>query len=153
MNASKLVKLLIVVAILFVGWKYGLPWLKKQTAHATQASATGSASSSCISDAERANEAWGSGLGRFANPPYDVDAWTAFRTDVEAKIAAAESSCGDASESSKKARDAMRDLRALTADMDSAIRSGAAPSSDIVQKQGNIDAQLDAARDLVRAGK
>ncbi|HEV2721142.1 MAG TPA: hypothetical protein VG323_14060 [Thermoanaerobaculia bacterium] len=153
MDGSKLVKLLLLAAILFAAWKYGLPWIKQQTSHAAEASATGSAASSCIVDAERASSSWGSGIGRFANPPYDVEAWSRFRADIDSKIATAETSCSDSSESSQKARSAMRDLRSLVADLDSAIRSGAPPAGDIVQRQEAIDAQLDAARELVRSGK
>jgi len=153
MDGSKLLKLLVLIALVFVGWKYGLPWVKQHTSHASEASAVGTANNSCIADAEAASEAWGSGIGRFANPPYDVDAWSKFRSDVDGRITKAESSCDGAAESCKKARDAMHDLRSLAADLDSAIRSGAPPSGEIVQRQGAVDAQLDAARDLVRAGK
>jgi len=154
MEGSKLVKLLLLAAILFGAWKYGPPWIKQQTSHNTvEASAASGAVGSCIANAERASSAWGSGIGRFANPPYDVDAWAGFRADVDAKIATADTSCEGSAESSQKARGAMRDLRSLVADLDSAIRSGAPPAGDIVQRQGDIDAQLDAARELVRSGK
>lgn len=153
MDGSKLVKLLLLAAVLFVGWNYGLPWFKQKTSKSVEASAAGSGGSSCVADAERASTSWGSGLSRFVNPPYDVDAWSRFRSDTEAQIATAESSCAGAAESCQKARDAMRDLRSLVSDLDSAIRSGAPPSSEIVQRQGTIDAKLDAARELAQAGK
>jgi hypothetical protein len=51
-----------------------------------------------------------------------------------------------------KARDALHNLRALVADVDTAVRGGA-PPSDVVQRQSAIDAEFDVARELVRAGK
>src|ERR1051325_1891692 len=136
----KIVKLLVVVAIVFVGWKYGLPWVKQHTSHASTASAGDSA---CVSAAEHANDTFGNGIGRFANPPYDIAAWESFRSDVTKNIDAADAACRESNESCAKARDAMRDLRSLASDLDTAIRSGAPPSSDIVQRQGAVDAQLD----------
>jgi hypothetical protein len=152
MDAGKLVKWIVVIAIVFVAWKYGLPWVKEKTSHtgATQASAS---DSPCISIADRAAETWGSGIGKFANPPYDLNAWSAFSASVNSQIVATETACGCASESCTKAQGAMHDLKGLVSDLDSSIRSSQPPSGDIVQRQAAIDAQLDTARDLVRAGK
>ena len=47
----------------------------------------------------------------------------------------------------------MRDLRSLSSDLDSAIRGGTPPPSDLVQRQEAIDKQIDEAADLTRAGK
>ena len=47
----------------------------------------------------------------------------------------------------------MRDLRSLLSDLDSAIRNGSAPPSDLVQRQEAIDKQIDEAAELTRAGK
>jgi hypothetical protein len=153
MDGAKLLKLLVVAAIVFGAWKYGLPWIKQQTSHTVEASAAGSAESSCIANAERASESWGSGIGRFVNPPYDMDAWSRFRQDTEAQIATAESSCEGSSESCQTARAAMRDLRSLVADLDSALRNGTSPAGDIVRRQESIDNQLNAAHAMARAGK
>ena len=47
----------------------------------------------------------------------------------------------------------MSDLRGLVSDFDTAIRSGSSPGQDAVQRQEQIDRQIDDARELVRAGK
>src|SRR3977135_4280966 len=114
MNANRVVKwLLIIVAVLFA-WKYVLPWAKQQIQGHTAATVT--ASNSCTSAAQRASEAWGRGLNHFVNPPYDIGAWSSFRSDVESKIASAESECRASSQSCESARSAMSDLRSLVND-------------------------------------
>jgi hypothetical protein len=150
MDANRLIKWVIVIVIVFFAWKYGVPWVKKQfEGHPTAATAD----NSCIAAAQRASETWGSGLHRFTNPPYDLDDWGRFRNDVEAKIAEANAACRESSQSSDMAREAMRDLQALVANMDNAITSGTAPPDDAVQRQEAIDTKLDTAAALARGGK
>jgi hypothetical protein len=153
MDASRLVKWIVILAIVFVAWKYGLPWIKRQTSHTPTSAASATADDSCISVAERASQAWGSGIGRFVNPPYDIDAWATFSGNVKSNIASAESACNCSAESCIKTRDAMHDLRNLVNDLDSSIRGGGPPPSDAVQRQATIDEQLNTAHELVRAGK
>jgi len=151
MDTSRLVKLIVVIAVIFVLWKYGLPWIKAHTGSSTAQTIT--ADNSCVAAAERANDAWGSGIGRFANPPYDLEAWGTFKDGVLANISTAETACNGAEASCAKARDAMRDLRSLAGELDASIRSGAPPGSEIVQKQEGINTQLETARALVQGGK
>ena len=109
MDANRLIKWIIVIALVIFAWKYALPWAKKQMqGHSAPAAA---ADNSCTTAAQRASEAWGSGLHKFVNPPYDLADWGRFRDDVEAKISAANAACRDSSQSCDMARDAMRDLR------------------------------------------
>ena len=133
----RFVKLLIVVAIIFVVWKYVLP---KFTQHDVKAGA--GQDQSCAQTARRASEEWGSGVGRFVNPPYDLDAWSSFRSGVEKRISDAESECTCAEEKCRKVRDAMHDLRSLVSDLDASIRNGSAPPDDAVQRQESIDNRI-----------
>jgi len=151
MDANRLIKWVIVIALVFFAWKYALPWAKKQLeGHPATAAAS---DNSCIAAAQRASEAWGSGLHRFTNPPYDLGDWGRFRGDVEAKIAEADAACRESSPSCDMARDAMRDLRTLVANLDNAITSGTPPPDDAVQRQEAIDTKLDTAAALARGGK
>jgi hypothetical protein len=153
MDTGRLIKLIAVIALVFLAWKYALPWAKKQMRGSGTASSSSSSQSSCTTAAQHASEAWGSGLHRFANPPYDIAAWSSFRSDVDTQIGAAESECRGAQESCEKARAAMSELRALVSEFDTAIRNGSPPPDNAVQRQEGIDAKIDAAADLVRAGK
>ena len=148
MDVGRIVKIVVVIAVIFAIWKYGVPWIQRQGSVGT--SKTASSDNSCISSAQRASEKWGSGLGQFVNPPYDLDAWSTFRGNVESSISAAESDCGCAAESCTKAREAMRDLRSLVADLDSTLRNGSDPSG-FVQRQEAIDNKINEAAALASA--
>lgn len=153
MDTGRLFKWLVIGAIVFFAWKYVVPWVKAQKLGGEPVSISGGkGDDSCAAAAEKASETWGSGLGRFVNPPYDLAAWSSFRGNVDSQIAAAESKCGCATESCGKVRSAMSDLRGLVSDMDGAIRGGSSPDS-IVQRQESIDNRINEARDLQRAGK
>jgi hypothetical protein len=150
MDANRLIKWVIVIAVAIAAWKYALPWAKKQfDGHPAAAAADNSG----IAAAQRASEAWGSGLHRFANPPYDLGEWGRFRSDVDAKIAEADRACRESSPSCDMARDAMRDLRTLVANLDNSITSGSPPPDDAVQRQEAIDTKIDTAAALARGGK
>ena len=140
----RILKWLVVLVILFIAWKAIEPRLKKSRAARTSSSENPAAN--CAASAARASEAWGSGLSRFVNPPYDLAAWSEFRSDVEGRISSAESDCNCASDGCGKGRQAMRDLRNLVSDLDSAIRNGSSPPGDAVQRQEAIDNLIDEAR-------
>jgi hypothetical protein len=149
---ERLIKAVVAIVIIFALWKYGVPWVKTKMGGSSTTSSS-STDNSCLANAEKASQVWGSGLAQFANPPYDVNAWSAFSASVRSSITASQTACGCAQESCTKVQSAMKELDSLLNDMDSAIRSGQPPSGDIVQRQADIDAKLDSARDLVRAGK
>jgi hypothetical protein len=151
MDANRLIKWIVVIALVILAWKYAIPWAKKQIQG--HAAPTAAADNSCTTAARGASETWGSGLHNFANPPYDLAAWGRFRDDVEAKISAANAACRDSSQSCDMARDAMRDLRTLVGDMDNAITSGSPPPDDAVQRQEAIDTRIETAAALASSGK
>ena len=150
---NKLLKVVVLAVVVYLAWRHGLPWLKREMASTPSSSSSSAPQGSCTQSASAASEAWGRGLHQFVNPPYDVNAWTSFRQDVESKISNADSECNCSSESCSKVKSAMRDLRSLVADLDSSIRSGSAPPSDAAQRQEAVDRQIDEAVDLVRSGK
>ena len=150
MDGKTLIKLLIVAAIAVFVWKKGIPWWNE---HHTGTSAASAADDSCVSAAAAASEAWGSSIGRFANPPYDLAAWGEFRSRVEQGIRNAEGRCRCMADSCTTARTAMSELRSLVNELDGSIRSGGPPPSDAVQRQEAIDNAINSARDLAHQGK
>lgn len=155
MDLGRILKWVVIAAILFVAWKVVMPWVAKEVGGAKSRVAGGvrSGNNSCVQSAEEASAAWGRGLPRFVNPPYDMSAWATFRGDVESKISATESQCGCAEASCDKTREAMRELRTLVSDLDVAIRTSGSPPGDAVQRQESIDERIGEAAELVRAGK
>src|SRR5262245_54303265 len=149
---KRLIQIAVVVVIALVIWKKGVPLLEEHFGKGSGASLSTSdaADSSCVQLAEHASEVWGSGIGRFANPPYDLGAWGEFRTRVDVAIAKASSLCNCDEDSCKKSHQAMDDLRTLVNDLDGSIRGGSAPPGDIVQRQEQIDNTINAARDALR---
>jgi hypothetical protein len=153
MDIGRLIKWIVIIAIAYFAWTVVVPWVKNQGPVGRAASiSTATGDDSCVGEAERASETWGSGLSQFANPPYDLNAWSSFRSRVETQIGRAESKCGCANESCAKVRSAMGDLRSLVSDLDNTIRNGTSPDG-IVQRQESIDNRINDARDLQRAGK
>jgi hypothetical protein len=137
--------LVILILIVFAGWYLWTHYGQRHTDVAATAGAT--ASQSCASAAAAAADTWGSGVGRFANPPYDTGAWDDFRSRVEEQARRAQEKCLCADTACTTAKNAMSDLRSLVAAMDTALRSGSPPPSDLVQRQEAIDNAVNAARD------
>ena len=149
---DRIIKLLVVVAVVFLLWKYVVPMVKDQGRRSDKETVAGSGSGSCVQSAERASEEWGSGLRQFVNPPVDEMAWSVFRGKVESRIGVAERDCSCSASSCEKAREAMRDLRSLVGDFESTMRSGSS-ASDFVQRQEAIDNRINEAAALARDGK
>ena len=154
MDFGKLFKWLIVIAVAIFVWKVGVPKIREKLGSSSDStSSSSSAGVSCADRAAAASEAWGSGLARFVNPPVDLNDWGNFRTDIETRIARAQTECGCAEESCRGAKSALSDLRSLVSEFDAALRSGMAPPSDAVQRQEAIDNAILGAGELARSGK
>jgi hypothetical protein len=152
---KSVIKLFVGIVAIALIYK-NLPWLKEQFGKRSSSSSSSSSSSvedSCVSGAESASEVWGSGIGKFANPPYDMAAWDDFRSNVESKARRAEEKCLCSSQSCTTAKSALSDLRSLVNEMDQSLRSGSPPPSDLVQRQEAIDNAINSARDLAKQGK
>ena len=134
---------IVVLLLVWFGWK----WVRKNQHTNSIESAGASAAQSCTSAASSAADAWGDGVGRFANPPYDTAAWDSFRSDIESRARRAEEKCICSENACTTARRAMSDLRNLIAEMDQSLRSGSPPPSDLVQRQEAIDSAVNQARD------
>src|SRR6266571_2285457 len=98
MQGKTLVRLVVIAIVVFVIWKKGMPWWNEHhgtssTTRAASGSPVPSGDDSCVVAAESAGEMWGSGIGKFANPPYDLSAWDDFRSRVEQRIGSAEQKC------------------------------------------------------------
>lgn len=151
MDTNRLLKWIVVIVLAVVAWKYGVPWVKQHLPGSVAASS--SAGSSCTTTAQHASETWGSGLHRFANPPYDMAAWSDFRGGVESEIAKAQTECSCSQQSCETARGAMGDLRSLVSEFDTSIRNGSSAPDNAVQRQESIDTTIETAAALARGGK
>ena len=153
MQGRTLIKLVIVAVIVVVIWKKGVPWWNAHQSTTTTTTSSSSSDNACVSLAESASETWGSSIGHFVNPPYDLAAWDDFRSRVEQRTRSADDKCSCAADSCTTAKAAMNDLRALVQEMDRSIHEGTPPPSDAVQRQESIDNAINSAHDLARQGK
>lgn len=155
MDLGKLIKWVVIIALVVFGWKTLGPRIKAKLDASTrsESAAASGPGSVCVNGAAAASERWGSGLAQFVNPPYDLDAWGRFRGDVDAQIAKAQAQCGCSEESCRTAKNALSDLRGLVAELDTAIRTGGEMPSDIVRRQESIDNAIHEARTLSQTGK
>src|SRR5947208_119699 len=122
MEAKTFVKLAVLVVIALVVWKKGIPWWQERNAKTP--AAVSSAGQGCAAAAAAASETWGSGVGRFANPPFDAGSWDEFRSRVEQQARKAQEQCLCAESSCTTAKGALSDLRGLINEMDASLRSG-----------------------------
>ena len=134
-----LIRIVVAVAVIWFVWAQVVPWAKKELGSSSASSTGNGSDGGCRSASLRATNAWGEGLGRFANPPYDLAAWSSFRGDVESKIGEAQSACNCSDDSCREVRAALTDLRGLVGEFDGAIRNGSPPPADAVQRQERID--------------
>jgi hypothetical protein len=153
---ARIVKLLVIAVLLYVAWTQGWPWLEKQLGSLgisrTQAGAPtvgGGPEGSCISMAERANDALAGGIGRFISPPFDTGAWMQFAGRVQLQIRDADSACGCPHEACVKASEALRELDALLMDMDGMVRGSAESFGNPATRQERIFDLLNEARQLL----
>jgi len=152
MDAKVLIKWVIVIAVIVVVWKKGVPWWKEHHTASTPTTAS-SPAQDCASAAAAASEAWGSGVGRFANPNVDMSAWEEFRSRVDQQARRAQERCLCGDSACNTAKNALADLRGLVSEMDSSLRSGSPPPSDLVQRQEAIDNAINSAREQAQQAK
>ncbi len=143
-----LIKLVILVAVLYFAWTLSRPWRERLGSSADESA--GGGTSPCVSAAMAASDAWGSGIGRFVNPPVDREAWSSFRSDIDGRISSAQSECGCFDDSCATARQALSELSSLVSDLDSSVQSGSPPDNDLAQRQESVDRAIEHAGDLAR---
>src|SRR5688500_19834634 len=94
MEIGKLVKWVVILALLVFGWKALAPRIKgRLNTKSAATSVDARADDSCVGRATAASNAWSNGLARFVNPPYDIEAWSSFKSDVDQRISETDSAC------------------------------------------------------------
>jgi hypothetical protein len=152
MDAKTLIRWVIVIAVIVFVWKKGLPWWNEHHSASKPATASSPGQDSA-SAAAAASVAWGSGVGRFANPNVDMSAWDEFRSRVDQQARRAQERCLCGDSACNTAKNALADHRGLVSEMDSSLRSGSPPPSDLVQRQDAIDTAINSAREQAQPAK
>ncbi len=139
MQGSTVVRLLIVAAIAFVGYKW---WMQKRGTSTPAPRPTTSPAVTCQFEARSAADFWSSNVSHYSNPPYDASAWQDFKSMIDDRMARADEKCSCSDDPCTRGREAMTELRMAVSDMDASVRSGGPPPSDLVQRAERIDQAL-----------
>lgn len=150
MDGKTLIKLLVVAAVLLFLWKKGLPWLNQQQTAKVSNAATTSKGMNCVFEARSASEFWGGNLRAFSSPPYDMTAWTEFKSHMDDRLSRSDEKCSCSDAACTNAKEALTEMRRMVSDVDNMIRAGSPPPSDIVQRLERVDQALDRARDAAK---
>lgn len=123
-------KLLFLLALVFVGLNYGVPWLKARfdgdrssilDTPGVEAAGEGARCIAAVRQARNALDAEVRGLGA---TPLDASAWESTARRLEAAIDESDDDCACAYRSCDRGREAADALRALVAEIDDGIAHG-----------------------------
>ena len=149
---KKIIGLAVMIAVAVFLWKEGRPWIERQI-NQLGISEDDTPTVTCAAQAESASLAWGSGIGRFVNPPVDESAWNAFRSRIDGQILQARGYCKCSEPSCARARQALGELEDLVRSFDAAVRNGSPPGMDAVTRQESLDLKIEEAMALAKQGK
>lgn len=154
----RLVKVLVVVAVIYVAWAEGWPWLRERLggAPAEQGAVLEEAESggaACVAAASRANEHFADGVRYVFQPPYRPEEWGNVRAGIDGRIAEAEGTCGCSAESCRLAAQALTELSGQLAELDAGFASGGGLGGNPATRQERIVDLLEEARELAKAGR
>jgi hypothetical protein len=152
---DRVVKVAVVLALLYLAYAKGLPWLKTffNGSEGTSSTSVAGGGSRCVDLASQASTALGGEIGRFRQPPVDLGAWGDAFSRVQARISEAQVECGCPLASCRKASEALLTLDSLLNDLDTTFRGDAAHPGNPARRQERVDGLLDEARRLAREGR
>lgn len=148
---SRVVRLIVVAAVVYVGYTQVYPWFKSITggpgASASQDSGfSDGGARRCIDLAARASSTLGGELRQYTKPPIDLVDWSATVNKVEMKIYQADSDCRCSAPGCSEARQALSEMRNLLASFDSTARGDADGFSNPAYQLQEADRLIEEAR-------
>ena len=148
---SRIVKVIVVIAIVYFGYTQVVPWIKSVGGGPGGAGSADSAfpdggASRCIDLASGASSTLGREMRRYAKPPFDLAEWGATVNKVEMKIYAADSDCRCSAPGCSEARQALSEIKSLLATFDGIVRGDTSGFSNPANKLQEADRLLEEAR-------
>lgn len=151
---ARIVQLVVILVLVYFAVTVGWPWLHRHLdrlgADGATAAAGASPAAHCVDLASRANDTFGRGITRFANPPYDSADWMRFGGEVQNRMREAEAACVCADDACRDAGQAMSELGNLVQQMDGMVRGSADTVVNPAFTQERIDDLLNQARSELR---
>lgn len=148
---KRLVTLVVVVIVLYVGYTKALPWIRQQMGQSSSAGGD-TAAARCVHQADLASDTFGDNFVKRFRPDADADFWDGFVGDVRKEIAAARSLCSCSGAACRKAKEAMNALDDLVADYDERFHSDLGMRPNPAGELSRVHDLLNEARALARQG-
>jgi hypothetical protein len=150
-----LVQLVVVAALGYGLWAYGIPWIRREVGRTTPpvSSAVPGAGGACVQLAARASEALHDELLDSARPLMEDDQWEDAVRGVEATLFEASQGCGCALESCAKTRSALVALTSLLSSARGSFRASQSVPLELSRAYEVANQELWEAYDLARDGK
>ncbi len=144
----RIVRLLLVLAVIVFGVSRGLPWVMSQL-DSTRGINTDSQGGTCVAHVQLARDDFGKAARSMRNPPYDLELWDDLTLQLENQLAEADSNCGCALESCRRGQAASEGLRQLIDTYSEGIR-GETLVLNLANRIERVDDLLDEARAAAR---
>lgn len=145
---SRIVKVVVVIAIVYFGYTQVVPWVKSVGggSGATDSGFSDGGASRCIDLAGRASSTLGSELRQYTKPPFDLVDWSATVNKVEMKIYEANSNCRCSAPGCNEARQALSEIKSLLVTFDGMVRGDTSGFTNPAAQLQEADRLLDEAR-------
>jgi hypothetical protein len=148
MTLNKIINVVLLVAVVYFGWTYVIPWFKSLGSgpgSRIYAEVGTGEEAKCVTAARDAAESFSEELKSFAKPPIDTDKWDRTWLRIENRISKADDVCGCGRPGCLTAQGALGNLRDLGSDFDNAARGGGAPPVNAASTMNRVYDALDMA--------
>ena len=148
MTMNKIINVILLVAAIWAGYTYIVPWFKSlgtgSSSRALTATGTGEEADFVIA-ARDAAQTFSDEMRSFSKPPIDVNDWDRTYLRIENRIGAADDKCGCSRPGCLTAQGALGDLRQLGDEFSAAARGDGAPPINGASSMSRIYDTLDLA--------
>lgn len=145
-----LLRLLVVIALIWVAVTYGWPRVKRflDDPKVVTSVRSGDDGLGCVQAASRMLSTFENGIAEVSAPPFEETKWESFRERVRDRQDQAQAACGCVAEPCAIAREALDDFDSLMMRFNTELRRGSYPS-EAAGELSDIQALLDRARGAV----
>lgn len=146
---AKILKFLIVIAIVYFAVTKGLPWLKSQLAD-KMSLAGASNQEVCHHVAQRAADDFAERMRRFSTPPIDAKAWEDTVSETRYQVESADKQCRTCDhEACLETSRALDELGSMIKSFDESVQAGRGIPPDGASRFDRVYAALDRAQSLL----
>jgi hypothetical protein len=156
MTLNKVINLVLLVAVIYFGYTYVVPWFRSLGSGPGSRSFTdagGGEQGKCVDAARQAAEIFSEEMRSFSRPPIDADAWDRTSLRIENRIASADDACSCSRPACGTAQSGLSSLRELVGDFSRAARGDGAPPINAASTMNRVYDAFDLAAEQARGGR